>query len=201
MNDQDYDLSLNIKTGEDFLHAHDSIHYHPYEPTPYHGLEILFNEYEVNKQDCVVDFGCGKGRLNFYVHHRFQAKVVGIEMNKRFYQQAIKNLQSYRKKRKVKQGDVTFHCCLAEEYPIEVEDNKFYFFNPFSIKIFRRVINHILMSKEKVDREIDLIMYYGADEYIDFLERETLFQLHQEIIIPGFYPRNPYERFLIYRLK
>ena len=201
MNDEEYDLSLNIKTGEDYLRAYDSFHYHPYEPTPYQGLELLFDQYELNQSDCLVDFGCGKGRLNFYVHNRFQAKVVGIEMNERFYQNAMKNLHLYGKKRKVRQEEITFHCCLAEEYPIGVEDNKFYFFNPFSMVIFQKVLRRILESKEQVNREIDLILYYATGFYIDLLERETSFQLHQEIIIPDLYLRDEDERFLVYRLK
>lgn len=200
MNDQKYDLLLNIRTGGDQKRFYKSFHYHPYEPTPYRGLELLFNEYELKKGDRLVDFGCGKGRLNFYVHNRFGVKVVGIDMNELFFQKAMINLNLYKEKHRVRQGEIRFHCCLAEDYCIEDEDNKFYFFNPFSVMIFRKVIQRILLSKEKVDREIHLILYYSSDEYIDFLERETLFQYHQEIIIPELYPRNPYERFLIYRL-
>ena len=93
MKDQDYDDLLNIETGERQVRFYKSFHYHPYEPTPYSVLEILFNEYELNKDDHLVDFGCGKGRLNFYVHNRFQAKVTGIEMNELFFNNAIENLR------------------------------------------------------------------------------------------------------------
>jgi SAM-dependent methyltransferase len=200
MNDQDYDELLNIETGERQVRFYKSFHYHPYEPTPYSVLEILFNEYELNKDDHLVDFGCGKGRLNFYVHNRFQAKVIGVEMNELFFKNAIDNLDSYKKKRKVKEEDITFQCCLAEEYPIGEAENKFYFFNPFSVEIFRKVVQQILQSKEKVNRGIDLILYYSSYEYLYFLEIETLFQLKQEVMIPNLSKRNPYERFLIYHL-
>jgi SAM-dependent methyltransferase len=200
MNDQDYDELLNIETGEGQKRFYKSFHYHPYEPTPYSGLDVLFNEYELNKNDRLVDFGCGKGRLNFYVHNRFHAQVVGIEMNEIFFNKALDNLNSYKKKRKVKREDITFQCCLAEEYQIHEEDNTFYFFNPFSVEIFRKVIQHILQSKEEVDRGIDLILYYSSYEYRYLLARETLFQLKQEIMIPKLFHRNPYERFLIYHL-
>ena len=46
----------------------------------------------------MVDFGCGKGRLNFYIHYFFHATVVGIEMNEIFYQEAIENLNRYLEK-------------------------------------------------------------------------------------------------------
>ncbi|WP_428911453.1 SAM-dependent methyltransferase [Niallia sp. Krafla_26] len=200
MNEQDYDVVLNVKTGEDQKRFFKSFHYHPYEPTPYRGLDILFDQYELKTTDHLVDFGCGKGRLNFYAHYRFHTKVTGIEMNEIFYKKALENLKRYEKKRRVREGEIVFRCCLAEEYRIQKRDNKFYFFNPFSIQIFRRVIGNILESNEQENREIDLILYYGADDYIDLLERETQFSLKQEIIIPELYNRDSYERFLIYTL-
>lgn len=200
MIEKSFDEMLNIRTDEGQRRFYKSFHYHPYEPTPYHGLETLFDQYELRETDRLVDFGCGKGRLNFYIHNRFHTKVVGIEMNELFYEKAVDNLKKYEKKRSVREGEIVFHCCLAEEYPIQDEDNTFYFFNPFSNQIFRKVIWHILESREKVNREMDLILYYGADDYIELLERETPFELKQEIIIPELYDNDPYERFLIYSI-
>ena len=63
------------------------MHYHRYEPTPYSGLDELLNQYEIRSSDRIVDFGCGKGRLNFYMHHKCGALAVGIEMNEEFYKE------------------------------------------------------------------------------------------------------------------
>ena len=89
---------------------------------------------------------------------------------------------------------------MAEEYQIDPLDNRFYFFNPFSIQIFMKVINHILFSKEEFERDIEVILYYASDDYIFFLENDTAFELKQEVKIPGLYEAVPYERFLVYRL-
>jgi SAM-dependent methyltransferase len=195
-----YDKLLNIYTVGEQKIFNRSSHYHRYEPTPYSGLELLFNEYPIKESDSVVDFGCGKGRLNFFIHHLFHANVAGIEMNKTFYLEAIENLSSYRKNKKIPEGKIRFYRCLAEEYPINPTNNIFYFFNPFSIQIFMKVINHILLSVERTPREIALILYYAHDDYIFYLENDTAFQLKQEIRLPGLYEWNPYERFLIYGL-
>lgn len=200
MYEQFYDGMLNIKTVGDQKGFNKSLHYHRYEPTPYIALEKLFEKYEVNSTDQIVDFGCGKGRVNFYIHYFFNANVVGVEMNETYYQQAIENQRNYLKKNKKGKDKIHFHCCLAEEYKIEPADNRFYFFNPFSIQIFMNIIHNILRSVELSFREIELLLYYPSEDYIYFLENQTIFVLKEEIILPSLFKYNPYERFLLYRL-
>ncbi|MGJ7912564.1 SAM-dependent methyltransferase [Neobacillus sp. LXY-1] len=194
-----YDKLLNIKTGEEQQGFHKSFHYHRYEPTPYAALEELFKHYVLNSTDRVVDFGCGKGRLNFYLHHYFHTHVSGIEMDETFYRDAMENRNSYLHKTKSQPDKVQFCCCLAEEYEIHPQDNRFYFFNPFSVQVFRRIINNILLSVEKIEREVDLILYYPSEDYIYFLENHTAFNLVLEVQVPYVYQHNQNERFLIYR--
>ncbi|MBY0122081.1 methyltransferase [Bacillus sp. S/N-304-OC-R1] len=198
MKEQDYDQLLQIKTCGDQKGFNTSFHYHRYESTPYHALEILFKQYELKSSDRLVDFGCGKGRLNFFANDCFHVSVVGIEMNREYYEEAIKNRDSYLKKYKNRKEDIHFHCCLAEDYNIDPKDNCFYFFNPFSIQIFMKVINNILRSVEEVERNIDLILYYPSEEYIYFLENKTAFEMREEILLPQSF-HNANERFLIYR--
>ncbi|MGG0237957.1 methyltransferase [Bacillus rhizoplanae] len=200
MNEQYYDAVLNIKTVGEQKGFYESLHYHRYEPTPYLALEQLFNKYELKSSDRVVDFGCGKGRLNFYIHHFYHASVVGIEMNETFYQEAMENRDSYLKKAKKSKDKIHFHCCLAQEYEIDPLDNRFYFFNPFSVQVFMNVVNNILLSVERVEREVELVLYYPSEDYIYFLDNQTSFELKEEVILPGLYERNSNERFLIYRL-
>lgn len=195
-----YDKLLNISTGGYQKDNSKSFHYHPYEPTQYNALEALFKEYELNGSDRVVDFGCGKGRLNFFINYFYDASVVGIEMDETFYKVAIQNQSRYVMKKKKSKDKVHFHCCLAEEYQIDPHDNRFYFFNPFSKEIFIKVVNRILLSVEHSERDIELILYYASDDYIYYLENDTSFELKKEITVPDSYERDPYERFFIYQL-
>ncbi|EOP76509.1 methyltransferase [Bacillus cereus VDM006] len=201
MNEQYYDAVLNIKTVGEQKGFNKSLHYHRYEPTPYSALETLFNQYELSSSERVVDFGCGKGRLNFYIHHGCGASAVGIEMNEMFYKEAMGNLERYAKKSRNSKDKIQFQCCLAQEYEIDPRDNRFYFFNPFSVQVFMNVINNILLSVEEVEREIEIILYYPSEDYIFFLENQTAFELKEEVRLPGVYERNGNERFLIYGLR
>ncbi|CAH2716807.1 hypothetical protein BACCIP111895_03995 [Neobacillus rhizosphaerae] len=196
-----YDKLLNIKTRGEQQGFHKSLHYHRYEPTPYSALEELFRHYEVESSDRVVDFGCGKGRLNFYIEYFFHASVVGVEMDGTLFQAAVENRGSYVRRTKNSLDKIQFHCCLAEEYEIDSRDNRFYFFNPFSIQVFRKIVNNILLSVEESERNIELVLYYPSEDYIYFLENHTSFELKREVQLPYLYEHNPNERFLIYRLE
>lgn len=201
MTDQYYDALLNVKTVGDQRGFNTSLHYYRYEPTPYNALEILFQQYELKSSDRVVDFGCGKGRLIFYLNYLFNASAMGIEMNETFYKDALENQLRYLKKMKNRKDKLSFTCCLAQEYLIKPAENRFYFFNPFSVQIFMSVINNILQSVETNQREVEIVLYYPSEDYIYFLETSTAFELKAEIVLPGMYEHNPNERFLIYHLE
>ena len=88
---------------------------------------------------------------------------------------------------------------MMENFSLKLHINRFYFFNPFSIQIFRKIVENILISLENTPREVELILYYASDEYQYFLEHRTAFTLKQEITLPN-YKRDHRERFLIYQL-
>ncbi|MDT9027066.1 methyltransferase [Rossellomorea yichunensis] len=199
MKEEYYDELLGVRTSELQMGFHRAFHYHRYEPTPYQALDELFRHYTLNGSDRVVDFGCGKGRLNFLIHHLFQSTVVGIEMNEEFYEEAVANRESYLKKAKAS-DNLYFYHCLAEEYTIHPKDNRFYFFNPFSVQIFMRIVNNILFSVEQSPRDIEIVLYYSSDDYVHYLENHPLFVLRKEVNLSGDYEKDEYERFLVYGL-
>ena len=200
MKEHYYEKLLHIKTGG-YQKEYDALsHNHPYVPTEYEVLELLLEQYEFKQDDCMVDFGAGKGRLCFFIHYFKKIRVKGVEMDDTFYQQAVKNKKKYMKKTKKGQETIQFHHELAEVYEIADSDNRFYFFNPFSVQIFMKIIQNILRSTEESPREVELILYYASEDYIYFLENNTPFQLKQELFVSRLYDNNPYERFSIYHL-
>lgn len=199
MNEQDHDRLLRIRTEGIREWQHQSAHYNRYEATPYMALEALFDAYECNSTDKFVDFGCGKGRFPFYVHHHLQGSATGVEMSGQLYQEAMENLSKYMERAKQSRASIQFERIFAEGYDINMTDNRFYFFNPFSIQIFQKVISNILQSVENYSRSVDVILYYPTSEYIQFLEVNTAFELLKEIQVPELYEQNSNERFMIYR--
>lgn len=200
MNEQYYEKLLNIQTLGEQKIFNESIHYNRYEPTAYSALNVLSKNYAFTETDSVVDFGCGKGRLNFYISHFFQSTVTGIEMNSFFYKEALENKKDYLKKIKKKIDNIQFINCFAEEYNLNPSDNKFYFFNPFSVQIFTKIVKNIIVSVENYERPVDIILYYPSDDYIYFLENNTPFQLFDEIKLPSLYDKDHRQTFLVYRL-
>lgn len=199
MIDRKYDRKLNIKTVGIRKPSHRATHHNRYEATPYKALEKLFQAYKLNKTDRVVDFGCGRGRVLFYIHHRFHVPVIGIEANDRTYEEALDNKARYRQRAKHIHAPIHFEYGLAEDYEVQSADNRFYFFNPFSIQIFQKVVSNIVRSVEKRARPVELIFYYPLPEFKQFLKSDTPFKIRNKVRVPGVHGR--YGKFIIYRLE
>ena len=123
-------------------------------------------------------------------------------MNKYYYEEALANTKKYLSKHKgYDQSKISFTNCIAEDYEISPKENKFYFFNPFSVQIFIKVVINIIFSVSDKYRPVDLILYYPSDDYIYYLENYTLFQLVKEIKLNEHYEQDNRERILIYRLQ
>lgn len=192
------DKELHIQTNEIQQDGKDTYYFHRYEPTSYEVLDILFDELELEENAGFVDFGCGMGRLNFYVHHTFHCNSVGVEMNPEYYSKAMENLDSYSRHNKSATKDIQFHLKKAEEYLISLEDTVFYFFNPFSIEIFRKAVANIQRSLENNWRDVMIVLYYPDDEYRFFLEECLNFSLYKRITIDQT-RKDEREAFLVYK--
>ena len=162
MNERDWDKKLKIQTtGRDASHA-DAYH-HPYEPTPYAVLKRLAESGYIGKENIVVDYGCGKGRVGFYLNYELGCSTIGLEYDETIYKQALHNLESY-----VKKGNVEFLCWRAEEFEVKAADC-FYFFNPFSVEILQTVMSRIMEAYYEKPRTMRLFFYYPDDEYVSYL--------------------------------
>ncbi len=161
--------------------------YFRYEPTSYSGLICAFDELEgvLTKYDRLVDFGCGKGRVLFYVNQRFQCEVCGIEVDENLYELALDNRAYYNTKFRDTMERIEIINGKAEEYEVRQEDNVFYFFNPFEINIFEQVIEHIIQSVEQHPRRVFVMMYYPKEEYIRHMKKKH-FKLFRIAKLPAY---------------
>lgn len=168
-----WDTSLQIQTaGRDDTGA-DQYH-HPYEPTPYSVLERLADSGLIGTDDVVLDYGCGKGRVGFFLANQTKARTIGIEYDSRIYERALENQKTARSK-------AAFVLTRAEEYEVPMEVNRCYFFNPFSAEILQKVMARIIESYYDHPREIFLFFYYPSDEYIAHLMTVDELDFYDEI--------------------
>ena len=85
MNEDSWDRLLKIRTSGRDDTGSDRYKY-PYEPTPYSVLERLGNSGEIGKKNTVLDYGCGKGRVDFFLSYQTGCNSIGIEYNERMRQ-------------------------------------------------------------------------------------------------------------------
>lgn len=189
------DKQLKIQTiGRDDV-KEDSYH-HPYEPTPYTVLERLAESGYIKKQNILLDYGCGKGRVDFYLSARLGCKTIGIDFDERMIKKALENSRSFSEKKKPE-----FVCIPAENYEITDADC-FYFFNPFPIEILRSVLGKILNSYYNNPHSMILFFYYPDEEYVAYLMTKNELMFIDEIqCMDLFEGENERERILIFEIQ
>ena len=172
--EEKWDMKLNVNTCV-YDYSQEDYQNYGYDPTPYVVLEELVKLDLIKKDDIIVDYGCGKGRIGFFLNNQVGCKVIGIDHNKRLIKKAKNNLENYGYT-----DDIKFVYSKAEEY-VPDEANCFYLFNPFSSKIFRQVLKKIEESKKNNPREILIFFYYSTIEYKLYLPTEKRLELIQSI--------------------
>ena len=137
-----------------------------------------------------------KKEMTVGLAERTGAKTIGIEYDDRIYQTAMKNRET------AISGEKTeFVLMRAEAYEVPETVNRCYFFNPFSVEIFHKVMARILESYYENPREIFLFFYYPADAYVAFLMTVEELEFYDEIGCEDLFPGNdPRERILIFQL-
>ena len=190
-----WDKSLQITTvGRDETNADE--YHHPYEPTPYCVLERLAVSGFFGEDDVVLDYGCGKGRVGFFLSYRTKAKTIGIEYDERIYGQALENRRTT-----ISRVKPDFVLTQAEAYDVPHDVNRCYFFNPFSVEILHKVMARILESWYEVPREIFLFFYYPSDEFLAWLMTVEELDFYDEIECDDLFEGNdPRERIMIFQL-
>ena len=188
-----WDASLRIQTcGRDDTNADQ--YRHPYEPTPYSVLERLADSGLIGKDDVVLDYGCGKGRVGFFLSYRTKAKAIGIEYDERIYEKALDN-------QKTAKAKADFVLTRAEGYEVPADVNRCYFFNPFSVEILHKVMARIIESWYEAPREIFLFFYYPADDFLAYLMTVDELEFYDEIECDDLFEgSDPRERIMIFQL-
>ena len=190
-----WDKLLKIRTtGRDDSKA-DQYRY-PYEPTPYSVLERLANSGLIRKNNTLIDYGCGKGRVDYFMAYQTKCKSIGIEYDERIYEKAMTN-----KETAVSSNKVIIELANAEKFEVLESVDKIYFFNPFYVEILQKVIAQILDSYYENIRTIQLFFYYPSDEYISYLMTVDELMYYDEIDCRDLFDGNDSrERIMIFEI-
>ena len=190
-----WDKLLKIRTtGRDDSKA-DQYRY-LYEPTPYSVLERLANSGLIRKNNTLIDYGCGKGRVDYFMAYQTKCKSIGIEYDERIYEKAMTN-----KETAVSSNKVIIELANAEKFEVLESVDKIYFFNPFSVEILQKVIAQILDSYYENIRTIQLFFYYPSDEYISYLMTVDELMYYDEIDCRDLFDGNDSrERIMIFEI-
>lgn len=203
--DERWDRKLNIRTAGRDASAED-LHHLPYEPTPYSVLERLAESGWIEPRNLVLDYGCGKGRAGIFLNSRTGCGSIGIEFSKKLFAEASENGRNYAGSGTINdsaaegRGKVSFVLGNAEQYEVPEEADRFYFFNPFSVKILQSVIGKIRNSWYASPRDMLLMFYYPSEEYVSLLMTVEELMFTDELDLSDLFPNDPRERILCFEL-
>ena len=195
MTDPQWDRLLKIRTtGRDDSHS-DQYRF-PYEPTPYSVLERLAGSGYLSKNNTLLDYGCGKGRVGLYLAYQAGCRCIGIEADDRIYAAGLENMQTA-----VSAGKIVLEQAAAEQYAVPERVDRCFFFNPFSVEILQKVIARILGSWYECPREILLFFYYPSDEYISYMMTVPELMFSDEIDCRDLFPKeDERERIMVFEI-
>lgn len=194
MTETEWDGRLGIQTCGREDYQEDRLHY-PYEPTPYSVLERLAENGCISRTDCLLDYGCGKGRVPVFFSKMLGCSCLGIEFDRLLYDRARENVT------RSGLAAVSIYHADAEMYRVPTEVTRCFFFNPFGEQILRCALNRILDSFYKNPREILLFFYYPKDSDVALLMTTDELMFSDEISCSDLFPgRNERERILIFEV-
>jgi len=197
--EQAIDQEMNIETtGLVEWPSGVNLQYFRTESTSYKDLERFIDQYDLQKDSHLVDYGSGKGRIVFYLNYILDLPTSGVEVSEEAFSYLEDNYENYQEKYPNKAEDISLIQNKAEDYSVKESDNIFYFFNPFTVNVFGEVIEQIEESLKQHPRVADIILYYPGVAYAHYLELHSSFDLIQVIKMPKYFLNNR-ECFKIFR--
>lgn len=187
-----YEQLFGIATGG-IKKSENKLHFH-YQGAGYKTLLDVFAILPAElREKRVIDYGSGKGRALFCAEYSGFNLLTGVELNKELNDAAKANLKTYQLRRKESTFD--FVNDDAVNFPIPPDSSVFYFFNPFSEIIMKKVLKNILIHALQQKRVIFVIylnpQYKSLWEQSGFSMYKTIKTgFYTEAIIYKFQPFN-----------
>jgi SAM-dependent methyltransferase len=124
-----------------------------YQGTNYFLLEnVLSYLQNIGRNNSIIDFGCGKGRVLAVAAFYGFNKITGIDFSEELCNEARSNISPIR----LRFPEKTFNVIHINAVDFKIEDDVtvFFFFNPFNEIVLMEVIDNMLLSIKKNKRII-----------------------------------------------
>ena len=160
-------LGRRIKNGDDLKGWHGS------QNSDYDALHKMFLEVSINKDDVIVDVGCGKGRVfNYLLSKGIKNKLIGIEVDVAIANFTIRRLQKYDHVKILIQD-------VEKDNSLPPEGTIFYLFNPFTDRIVEKFCNQLekrIKDGHYKNKDRPVILYYNCSRSYIF-EKSSLWKI------------------------
>lgn len=161
-----------------------------YNPVKWRVLRGIFGSVLIGRNDVLLDYGCGKGRVIVWAAVRFPlARIIGVELDPQLHALAETNIRNWQGRRRC--DDIALIQGDATEFDVPDDVTIIFLYNPFLGDVFNRVIAKIVQSLVRQPRPLRVFYIHP--------------RMHDTLIGAGFSierqnVRPPYE-WAIYRYK
>ena len=130
-----------------------------YQPTGSLPFTRLMKLYRFPKEEVLVDFGAGKGRvLLMGMLHGFR-KVIGVEFSADLCRVARANIERLRARGFGLESAADVVHQDAGQYAFKDDESIFYFFHPFDDALLGRILDNVHASLERAPRPAWIVYY------------------------------------------
>ena len=146
-----------------------------YQPAHYQFLEYLYQRYPFSNNDCLVDFGAGKGRPLIMAAYYGCKHIIAYELDEVRAKMINDNIIKFKDKFNL-DFQYEIFCTDASTAIIRKEMNKFFFFNPFHLKIYAKILKNVASSFVSYKRPIKIYLYGPEDSVVKYIDSLKCFK-------------------------
>ena len=145
-------------------------HAQPYFPSSYLFLTETLGAGQVDCRDQIlVDFGCGMGRVLLFASMLPFKRIIGVELSNALCETARENLKQLYARQDKSAPEWSVVNADVRTFPIPHDATIFYMANPFDASVLEIVLDNIEKSLRQADRQCYLI--YANPQHETLLQR------------------------------
>lgn len=129
-----------------------------------------------------MDVGFGKGRVLFMASYFGCNRISGCEISEEYFRVTSQNVEEYVRQTK---NQTVFTLLHEDAQKVRIDNtiNKFFFFNPFHLKVYIKFFGHLMESLRQVNRKTTIFLYSPLPSTLKYLNKMTDFRLIEKVDI------------------